>query len=314
MGTQGNASELGEYVAAALGFFKDEGLDVKMTYFKTGPEAFPALASRQVDLDGGGFGAGLFNAVARGIPVQMVADLKYNPPEAKATAWVVRSDLIDSGRFKEAKDFKGLILGQGATGTPSDIDFATILQNAGLTDKDVTVKALPYSDMVAAFANKSIDFAYLFEPFLTTVLSQGTAKIWKTSGQITPNHEEAVLLYGPAMQEKADAAKRYMVGNLRGVRWVKEAIEKKDPKLVEIATKYSLIKDPGMWNKMQPTATNPDGYVYLDSQTKDLTWYIDHKLVQQSPSINKVINNTYVDYAISRLGKYKPGCGTNPCR
>jgi ABC-type nitrate/sulfonate/bicarbonate transport system substrate-binding protein len=38
----------------------------------------------------------------------------------------------------------------------------------------------------AAFANKSIDAAFTFDPYLAAIVEQDTARLWMTSGQIVP--------------------------------------------------------------------------------------------------------------------------------
>jgi len=313
IGTQGNAGEIGIYAGIELGYFQEEGLEINPQYFRTGPEALPALAAGHIDIGNGGVGASFFNAPARGIPLKMVADLQFISPTYRGTVWAVRSELIDSGQVKEAKDFKGLTVGLGSLGTASDIDLDKILDAGGLTRADIEIKTLPYTDMVAAFANKSIDFAYVFEPIRTTILEQRTAKEWKTSGEIYPNHESSVVFYGPTMEQKREAGRRFMVGYLRGVRWAREMYEKRDSQVYELTARWATIKDPELLRKLVPPEANPDGSVYRGSLENDLAYYVGQNLVDQPPDLDQVIDNTYVEYAISRLGKYKPGCGPSPC-
>ena len=58
---------------------------------------------------------------------------------------------------------------------------------------------------------------------------------------------------------------------------------------------------------------NPDGYNYRPSLEYDLAWFAAHGLLQSPPRLDDVLDQSYVDYAIARLGRYRPGCGADPC-
>ena len=168
---------------------------------------------------------------------------------------------------------------------------------------------------IAAFANQSIDLAYVFEPFLTRVLDQDLARMWWTSADVYPNHESTVLFYGPSMVEKREPGQRFMVAFLRGVREVQEQlIDTRDPAAIEAAVRWSNIKDPALWRKMELQQRNPDGYNYRASLEYDLSWLAANGYVQRAPRLDDMLDQSYVDYAIARLGRYRPGCGANPCR
>ena len=59
---------------------------------------------------------------------------------------------------------------------------------------------------------------------------------------------------------------------------------------------------------------NPDGYNYPDRLERALRWFTDHGFVQRPPRLDGAIDQSYVDYAIGRLGRYRAGCGANPCQ
>src|SRR5262249_22661671 len=151
------------------------------------------------------------------IPLRIVANHTFNPPEDRAAAWMVRTALAD--RLKEPRDVKGMAVGLGAIGSTIDIELDAILGQGGPTRADVETKNVSYADQVAASATGSIDLAFVFEPQLTRLEQEGLARVWRTAGEIIPNHETAVLLYGPGLtRDKPEAAKRFMVAHLRGVR------------------------------------------------------------------------------------------------
>jgi NitT/TauT family transport system substrate-binding protein len=104
VGVFGIVAEAGLYVAKERGYFKQEGLDVEFLPGMVGAEAFPALATGRIDAVGGSFGPGNINAVKRGIRVKLVAGLSSYRPGWDSGFYLVRKDLIDSGKVKDWKD------------------------------------------------------------------------------------------------------------------------------------------------------------------------------------------------------------------
>ena len=305
--TTGSAGEIGAFVAFERGYFLEEGIKADIQEFRTATELIAPLAAGQLDVGNGGINAGLFNAIAQGIPLKIVANQVLNNLTTQATVWMVRSDLWDSGRFKTAADLRGLNVALGGPNTISDIDLDVLLKDGGLTRDDIEIKLIPYPDQIAAFANGSIDVAYVFEPTRTRILEQGTARIWKTSGQINNDHETSVVLFGPTMAtgEKFAAGERYITAYVRGVRDARrDIIERRTDEGLQILAKYSSIKDLDLWRKMEFQYTDPNCYNHPDSIARDIQVFKDAGVVKQAPT--DFVDARYCDYAIGRLGRYTP--------
>ena len=69
--------------AQAHGYFKEQGLNVQLQVINNGTTAIPLLASGQLDFAVGAPGTALFNAIARGSDVRMVADKGAQSPDGK---------------------------------------------------------------------------------------------------------------------------------------------------------------------------------------------------------------------------------------
>jgi ABC-type nitrate/sulfonate/bicarbonate transport system substrate-binding protein len=293
------------YLAMERGYFQAEGLDLELVAFRTSADMIAPLASGELDVGNGGVNAGLFNAIARGIPLRLVADQATNRPQDRSAAWMVRGALAD--RLKEPKDMNGMVIGLGSTGSTIDVELDTLLDQGDLTRSDIELKNVSYADQVSAFGNGSIDLAFTFEPTVTRLEQEHLAALWKTSGQVIPDHETTVLLYGANLvQNKPEAAKRFMVGYLRGAReYQREVGDVANRKMDTVNTviKYMTVSDPRLWEVIQVPWTNPDGYLNRASIQKDLQYFVDKGLVQSPPSLDTVLDQSYVDYAVGRLGK-----------
>jgi hypothetical protein len=73
-------SDVGYYVADAMGYFRDEGIDVILTPFNSAAQMMAPLGVGDLDVGGGTVSAGFYNSIARGIATRIVADQASIPP------------------------------------------------------------------------------------------------------------------------------------------------------------------------------------------------------------------------------------------
>jgi NitT/TauT family transport system substrate-binding protein len=307
LGALRSGSELNIMAAIERGYFAEERIDLQIVDFTTGAQMVPPLATGELDIASGGIAVGTFAAIARGIAMKMVANQTVNTRASRSTGWVVRKELLDSGRVRTEADFKGLRVALGGQGTIVDVELDEILRRGGLTLQDIEVLQIPYPDQVAAFANGNIDAAYAFEPSKTRMIESGVAGMWKYSGEVIEDHESTVVVYGPSMESKRDAGQRFMVAYLRGTRDVHREVHEPGRTadvMLDILVKYTAIKDRDLWSRMNLQWTNPDGYNYQASIERDLKWFVDNGLLERPPRLADVLDQSYVDYAIQRLGRY----------
>jgi len=308
MGYSGALSDLPTMIALQRGYFKEQGLDVQLTRINAIQAMTAPLATGQLLVGAGGQTAGLFNAISRNVPIRIVADRNYTPADYAGTGWAVRTDLLTSGAIKSAKDLKGRAVAMGARGGTSETELDVLLRQAGLTLNDVDLKDVTYPDQVAAFANKNVDVAFTFEPYITTMVNQGVAKMWMTSGHIIPNHEQSVIVYSPVFIDKyPNAARGWMVAYVRGVRdYVNAYAHPPLPDdIVAAMNKYGNEPDPAKVRQTTITPINPDAYPFKDSLNTELSYFTRAGLVKTKLDLNTIVDTSFVDYAISKLGKYQ---------
>lgn len=309
IGSDGSFGTSFLYIAGAKGYFADEGLEADFVPFTNTPAMTAPLSTGELDVGGGGPSAALFSAMARGIPSKIVADRNTSIPGGATMAFMVRKDVWDSGQIKDFKDLKGKTIAISGIGTSTHMFLEKALEKGGLTPQDVNEVVLSFPNMVAAFSTKAIEVAVGTEPTNARTMDQGTAVRWKAEDEVYPNHEPSILLYGAKFsQDKPEAAKRFMVAYVRAIRDYLDAFTKNINKdqIISILTKNTDAKDPALFGKMPILGVNPDGYVDPKSISADQDWYFAKGLIQQKVDLSKVIDNQYVDYAIQRLGKYRP--------
>ena len=160
--------------------------------------------------------------------------------------------------------------------------------------------------MVAALANGSIDAALLIEPFVTRTLQQGTAVRWKTLDETWPGQLISVIMYAPHfVQDNPEAARRWMVAYLRGIRGYNDAFirgEQQD-EAIRVLTQHTTMKDPDLLRAIVLPGLNPNGYADAEAigRVQDV-WAQRNLLVRKIP-VEEFVDSQFVDYALSRLGQ-----------
>ncbi|HZU07929.1 MAG TPA: ABC transporter substrate-binding protein [Chloroflexota bacterium] len=298
-------SDAGMHLGTERGYFLEEGIDIQAIPFDSAAQMVAPLGAGQLEVGGGSTSAGLYNAIARDVPLKIVADKGSMPPGAGWLALVVRRDLAD--QIRDYADLRGRRIAINQFGTTNDIALEAALKRGGLTLQDVEVVQLPFADMNPALANRSIDVAQHNEPFMATAIEQGLAVRFRGVDEYYPYMQFSVILYGPHfVRDQPEAARRWMVAYLRGVRDYNDAFLKGIGKeeVVRDLMKYVPLRDPTLFDKMIPVGLDPDGKVNVEGLRNDLRWFVEHGLVTQPPDLDRVVDTSFAEYAVSRLGPY----------
>jgi NitT/TauT family transport system substrate-binding protein len=299
------------FIADKRGYFAAENLKVSFVPFDAAARMIGSLASGELEVGGGGISAGLFNAVARGLGVKIVADKSTSAAGLSTGSLMVRKDLIDVGRYKSPKDLKGWKVAVPAPGTGTSTSIDRLLQTVGLSIKDLDLTYLAFPQMLPAFLNKGIDAGFVTEPSLTAVVASGAAVPIARDDEMFPDHQIAVTLYsGRFIEKDRDAAVRFMRALLRGNRDYNDVV--RDGRLagpgadaiIAILTEYSLIKDPALYRRIGVHACDPDGKLNLASLETDLAYFVAQGLIQGKVDLAAAIDTSIAAAAVRSLGPY----------
>ena len=311
VGVTNSATDVGFFIAHKKGYFRDEGIDAQFVVFDSAARMIAPLASGDLDVGAGGISAGLYNAVARGIDVRMVADKNSTPPGRASTKLLIRKDLIDSGRYKTLPDIKGMKLANSAPGGSGTGTLKKLLDLAGLKWGDVEEVFMSFSQQVIALQNKAIDLALPAEPQATDAIRNGAVRLLGDD-EIYPNHAISAVIYPGHFAGKTDLATRFVKAYVRGVRDFNDAIEKgvfagpRGDEVVAILAEYSLIKDPAVHRSFVQSAINPNGTLEPASMKMDFDIFREVGLIQGEVTVEKAVDTTFLDAAIKQLGPWKP--------
>jgi NitT/TauT family transport system substrate-binding protein len=300
-------------VAIEKGYFAQAGLDVQITQIDTAAKMIAPVGAGQLDVGAGAPTAGLFNAVGRGIDIKMVASESISAPGYGVIAVLVRKDLIDRGTVKSFKDFRGLTFAEVGQGTAAFVTMSEALRRGGLTYHDVHEVYLGFPEQIVALQNGSIDASTTIEPFATKAIELGVAVRFSSSDVLIPNGTNSCLFYGGAfIREQRDAATRFMVAYLRGLRFCAGALSggrlagPNAADVIAILTKYTPIHDPAVFRAIVPNAVDVNGRLDLANLRTDLNVSRAAGLIEGDATVEQAVDTSFAEAALKVVGPYRP--------
>jgi len=311
VGTSSSSSDVPFFIADKLGYFKEQGLTVKLEPFDSAAKMVAPLGAGQLDVAAGAPSAGLYNAVVQGVDLKIVADKGSTPKGYGYLPLLVRTDLIKSGKVKSFEDLKGLKVAEPAQGTASSSALNEALKRGKLPYNSVEHVYLGFPQHVPAFLNGSIDASLTTEPSATLAIRSGGAVKFAGDDTFYPNQQLAVLLYGGNFIEKRrDTGVKFMIAYIKAARYYNDAL--KDGKLrgknggavLDILTEYTPVKDKSIYEESVPNGNDPDGRVNVKSLETDLAFFKAQGLVTGNVTIDQVHDGSFVDTALKSVGRY----------
>jgi NitT/TauT family transport system substrate-binding protein len=309
IGAIGLGGEVGMFVAQERGYFRDEGLDVEFVPFRSAAEALPALASGDVAVSGGAPDPSVFNAARRDVGVKLISSLSIVTSGDSAAALMIRQDHVESGRYRELSDLKGMNVAIHILGTTPQLYMERVLARGGLTTDDVQFTIVQIPDQVGAMANKAVDAAWAIDPFVTIIEGQGLGKKVMTVSDVFPGAVSMIILLSPVFErQQPEAVRRFAVAYLRGARDYIRASKTDSGReeMVPILTKHTGLKDPALYARMSWPTLDPNGA--LDRQALDTMqdYFLRVGSQQEKQDVNRVVDSSYMEYAAQRLGPMTP--------
>ena len=313
VGIVNSSTDVPFFIADAKGYFKEEGLSVELIPFDAGAKMIAFLGTGDLDVGGGAPSVALYNAAAQGIQIRIVADKAHHAAGLGHAALMVRKDLIDSRKFTDFKDLKGLKVAVVGVGSGDESVLNEALKRGGLKWGDANVVYLGFPQHPPAFQNGAIDASLTSEPFYTVIKKAGTAVAFARNGQIYPDQQSTVLMYGVGFtKNKPDLASKFIRAYIRAARFYTDAIAdgsmsgSNASEVVSILVKYSVTKDPEIHKAVIPPVIDPDGKLNVDSLRKDWQFFKDTGQIDGKVTVDSLLDTSFSDAAVASLGRYTP--------
>lgn len=293
------------FIGMDKGFFEAEGIKVEPVWFKSAQPIAVALASGDIDVGATGLTAGLYNSVAQGMKIVVVADKGREWPGYKLTAIIVDNEQAKAG-LKDLKDLKGKRVGITQIGSTFHYILGNLLEKKGMSLNDVKVVPLgSVASMRDTVVSHQIESAFLVQPHVSPLEKNQTAKVLLWVGDHLP-YQIAAIFYGENFAKNRAQAVSFMKGYIRSCRYFyDQALAKKEgPGYQEILTlisKYTEQK-PEMVALALPY-NDRNGELYAEDIQKQLDWYFRHTLVSKKMAASELVDLSFWKEAMKALGK-----------
>jgi NitT/TauT family transport system substrate-binding protein len=226
------------FYGSETGIFLSNGITPQVTFLSSGAGIVAAALAGDLDV-------GLANplqvasAVARGIPLQMIAPAAlYSKRDLNPNLLVAKTSPI-----KAAKDLIGATIAVGTLGDFTQLSLFVWLERNGVSRTSVRYVEVPNSAMAAALARGTVQAAIITEPARTDAMRAGQIRDFAdTYIAVAPEFATVVWFTTKNWLEKnPDIAKKLVSGIYATGRWANAHTQESGGMLAKVA-------------KMDPTA------------------------------------------------------------
>ena len=184
------------FIGMEKGFFKEQGIEIDPQWFDAAHPIAVATASNKVQVGATGITASLFNMVAGGQNLSIVADKGREQKGYSSSAVLMRTDLWEAGA-KKIEDLKGKRVGITQTGSTFHYMLGRLLETKGLKLSDVEIVPLgKLSALMAALQGKQVDAVILNEPNITKMEKAGHGKVVVQVGDAI-EYQTSAIFFAP---------------------------------------------------------------------------------------------------------------------
>lgn len=280
------------FLAKEKGFFKEEGLeDVEISVIAGLAERKQALAGNKVD----GMATTLdieATLESAGIPMKIIWALDDS---------FGGDGILAKNSIKSVADLKGKTVAFDV-GTTSHIFLLSVLDKAGLSDKDVVVTPMTAGDAGAAFVAGKVDAAVTWEPWLGKGVKEGNGHLIATSKDTPGLITDAVAF----RKDFADSHPKEMQAMVNGLNkamkyWKEHQAESNKIMAAGMQMKEDEFNEGMAGIKLYDLQDNiaffgtseKPGKIY-DTLNKAADFYFEKKKIDKKPDIKAMVDGSYL--------------------
>ncbi|MCS6871708.1 MAG: ABC transporter substrate-binding protein [Anaerolineae bacterium] len=289
------------FVGIERGYFAEEGIELELVPLPAGGgDAIVQLAAGNLDVAATGAGATLWNAIALGLPVKIVAPLHTERPPL-ATPLVISAKRTNE--IKSAADLRGKKIAINNVGSAVEYWVFSALKREGVSMDEVTIVPMPFPQMAAALDAGAIDAAVITEPLATLGREQGLIAF--LADDFIDGITVTYVFMGEEMLTKRRAvAEAFMRAYLRAARDLQGKI---DESLAKIIEKYTNVPSPVVM-RMNRQYYDPNGVIPVADLEEVQRYFKSRGLLEYKELLDvpSLVDTSLVDAALKVIGKYQP--------
>ncbi|WP_082252892.1 ABC transporter substrate-binding protein [Bacillus sp. FJAT-27251] len=291
------------FIAIEKGFFEEENIQANAKWFEAAQPIAVATAGGSVDVGATGITASLYNMVAGGQQLWIVADKGREQKGYSSSALLVHND----SEITKPEELKGKRIGITQTGSTFHYMAGRILENHGMSLSDVQLVPLnSIKGLMEALSSQQVDAVILNEPNISTAVSEGYGKVITQVGD-EMDYQTSGIFFSPKFAEDRDTAVSFMKAYAKASQYYYDAVlNQKDGQLVpgenydeviDIIAKYT-DQDPELIKKGLPYMDLDGNLLEEDIQTQ-IDWYAKEKLIDKVIDKDQIVNTEFLKEALN---------------
>jgi NitT/TauT family transport system substrate-binding protein len=290
------------FVAKDKGYYAAQGLDVSLEPLAGGADLIALTASGQLQAAAAGAGPALWNAIAQGLPLTLVAP-GHREGNPVATPLMISKASCDSGAIRGVADLKGKRVAVNARGA-TEYWLSQALSTGGLTLDDIDLQTLAFPDAVAALASGAIDASMIGEPLATKAERDGIAVRLATDFPVQDVLPTAIFANTDFAANNPAAVQGFVTAYLQACRDLSGS-GFTDPANLAIIERYTGVPAALVAGAVPPVYA-VDGQIDPAALGKLQSFFRQRGQLAYDKDIdpNTFIDRQFVDAAVATLGPY----------
>jgi NitT/TauT family transport system substrate-binding protein len=289
------------FIGVEKGFFRETGVEPELIYFQAAQPVAVAIAAGDIEVGATGLTAGLYNIVAGGEKLWVVADKGREWPGFPLTGLVVQKD----GPIHSVKDLRGKKVGITQLGSTFHYMLGNLVEQEGLSLADVEPAPLrTLGAMAEALQARRVDAILIPQPLAGTTVEKGFGRVLHWVGDRLTSYQVAAIFASNRFVQDRERAVAFLKGYVRASRYYHDAV---------IAHKGGAQYDEVVAITARYTEAPPDairvGFPYQDRDArldlqdiaKQLSWYHRAGMITRSLSPRDLVDTSLLDEALRAL-------------
>lgn len=293
------------FIGIEHGLFEEVGIDIDVTWFDAAQPIAVAVTSGDIDVGATGITASLYNMVAGGEELLIVADKGREQEGYSSTALLVHPD----SDIESIEDLKGKQIGITQTGSTYHYMAGRLLEEHGLSTDDVELVPLnSIPGLMETLQSQQVDAVLLNEPNISVVLDEGYGKVITQVGDVI-DYQTSGIFFSSKFAEDEETAVNFMKAYAKATRYYYDAVLVKEngelvpgenfDEVIEIIAEYT-DQDPELIKRGLPYMDR-DGVLLAEDIQTQIDWYAKENLIDASINADDIVNTEFLEKALSEL-------------
>lgn len=290
----------GVYQAVESGYFAAAGVPVELVTMGTGMETVPVLAQGGVDVSFFPSNAAVFNAVAKGARIRLVAGREIAREGCSDFGAIYGRGEAFPGGLKDLRELQGKRVATNGRLNVNHFALDVLLESVGMTVADVSVTHLQPPDAITALRSGQIDALvgmHLYGPTL-----QQRFPDWVRHPGLPhhlPDFQYGYVFFGKRLLEgPVDVGGRVLAAYLKGVR---DFLGGKTPKFLDDLARSSGM-DPMEARGYCREIAVEDGAIREESLRFYSAWAVKRGHCERTVGIDELVDRRYLQHAREQVG------------